>query len=106
MCVVFTFLASTMERRCLNSPGFDELTSARVLGRLLYTVVDASFKPSSRTLETSENTVLLVTSSEAGASPARGPAAGRGARETAVSGSGARPVHRVRGGRWRRGAQC
>ena len=40
-------------------PGLDELTSARVLGRLLYAVAGASFKPSSRTLETSENTELL-----------------------------------------------
>jgi hypothetical protein len=36
--------------------GLDELTSARVLGRLLYAVAGARFKPSSRTLETSENT--------------------------------------------------
>ena len=36
--------------------GLDELTSARVLGCLLYAVDDASLKPSSRTLETSENT--------------------------------------------------
>ncbi len=42
-------------------PGLDELTSARVLGRLLYAVADASFEPSSRTLETSENTELLDT---------------------------------------------
>ena len=42
-------------------PGFDELTSARVLGRLLYAVDGASFKPSSQTLETSENTELLRT---------------------------------------------
>ena len=40
-------------------PGLGELTSARVLGRLLYAVAGASFKPSSRTLETSENTELL-----------------------------------------------
>jgi hypothetical protein len=40
-------------------PGLDELTSARVLGRLLYAVAGASFKPSSRTPETSENTELL-----------------------------------------------
>jgi hypothetical protein len=40
-------------------PGLDELTSARVLGRLLYAVAGASFKPSSRTLETSENTEIL-----------------------------------------------
>ena len=40
-------------------PGLDELTSARVLGRLLYAVAGARFKPSSRTLETSENTELL-----------------------------------------------
>jgi hypothetical protein len=39
--------------------GLDELTSARVLGRLLYAVAGASFKPSSRTVETSENTELL-----------------------------------------------
>jgi hypothetical protein len=37
-------------------PGLGELTSARVLGRLLYAVAGASFKPSSKTLETSENT--------------------------------------------------
>jgi hypothetical protein len=42
-------------------PGLDELTSARVLGRLLYAVAGASFKPSSRTLETSENTEPLRT---------------------------------------------
>ena len=42
-----------------ESPGLDELTSARVLGRLLYAVAGASSKPSSRTLETSENTELL-----------------------------------------------
>ena len=40
-------------------PGLDEMTSARVLGRLLYAVAGASSKPSSRTLETSENTELL-----------------------------------------------
>ena len=39
--------------------GLDELTSARVLGRLLYAVAGANFKPSSRTLETSKNTELL-----------------------------------------------
>jgi hypothetical protein len=37
-------------------PGLGELTSARVLGRLLYAVAGASFKHSSKTLETSENT--------------------------------------------------
>ena len=42
-------------------PGLDELMSARVLGRLLYAVAGASFKPSSKTLETSENTELLST---------------------------------------------
>ena len=42
-------------------PGLGELTSARVLGRLLYAVAGASFKPSSRTLETSENTELRRT---------------------------------------------
>jgi hypothetical protein len=42
-----------------ESPGLDELTSARVLGRLLYALAGASFKLSSRTLETSENTELL-----------------------------------------------
>ena len=40
-------------------PGLDELMSSRVLGRLLYAVAAASFKPSSRTLETFENTELL-----------------------------------------------
>ena len=40
-------------------PGLDELTSAHVLGRLLYAVADASLKPSSRTLEGSENTEPL-----------------------------------------------
>jgi hypothetical protein len=40
--------------------GLDELTSARVLGRLLYAVAGASSKPSSRPLETSENTELLA----------------------------------------------
>jgi hypothetical protein len=33
-------------------PGLEELTSAYVLGHLLYAVAGASFKPSSRTLET------------------------------------------------------
>jgi len=42
-------------------PGLDELTSARVLGRLLYAVASARFKPSSRALETSENTELAGT---------------------------------------------
>jgi len=41
-----------------ESPGLDELTPACVLGRLLYAVAGASFKPSSRTFETSENTDL------------------------------------------------
>lgn len=44
-------------------PGLDELTSARVLGRLLYAVATATFKPSSRTLEGSENTEPLGTPS-------------------------------------------
>ena len=43
-------------------PGLDELTAADVLGRLLYAVAGASFKPSSRTIETSEDTELLRTS--------------------------------------------
>ena len=40
-------------------PGFDALTSARVLGHLLYAIAGASFKHSSRTQETSEDTKRL-----------------------------------------------
>ena len=40
-------------------PGFDVLTSARVLGHLLYAIAGASFKHSSRAQETSANTELL-----------------------------------------------
>ena len=40
-------------------PGLEVLRSARVLGRLQYALAGASSKPSSRTLETSENTELL-----------------------------------------------
>ena len=40
-------------------PGLDKPTSARVLGHLLYAVAGASFKRSSRTLETFENTEPL-----------------------------------------------
>src|SRR5829696_2347728 len=51
MCEVLPFLASSMEWRCLN-PGRDELTSARLLGRLVHAMAGGSFQPSSRTLET------------------------------------------------------
>ena len=44
MCVVFPFLASTMERHngetLSGFTGLDELTSARFLGRLLYAVAN------------------------------------------------------------------
>jgi hypothetical protein len=48
MCEVLPFLASSMEWRCLY-PGRDELTSARLLGRLPHEMAGASFQPSSRT---------------------------------------------------------
>jgi hypothetical protein len=55
VCVVF-LLGIDNEEMLSEFPGPDELTSARVLGRLLYAVAGASIKPSSGTLETSENT--------------------------------------------------
>ena len=58
VCCAAKWLKSSGEKLS-EFPGLDELTSARILGRLLYAVAGASSKPSSRTLETSENTELL-----------------------------------------------